>query len=569
MVLEKSPSPSSSSSSSSSTYLKWLGFVTAVWVQSISGNNYTFSNYSDALKSLMNLTQLELNSLSVAKDIGKAFGILAGLASDRLSTPVILLIGCFEGLIGYGVQWLVVSRTIQPLAYWQMCVFLCMGGNSTTWMNTAVLVTCIRNFRRNRGPVSGILKGYVGLSTAIFTDLCTALFSSDPASFLVLLAVVPFAICLTAVFFLREIPPATSAAEEHEESRYFVVFNIVAVVVAVYLQSYDIIGVKTGAISVAFASILLVLLVSPIAVPFHAFIRNLNSKNGLDQDEEGRIDEPLLRSESIVETIVVGAAAAVDNELPPSLKPLKDEEAMEKAKKKRPVLGEDHTILEAVSTVDFWMLFVSFLCGVGTGLAVMNNMGQIGIALGYTDVSIFVSMMSIWGFFGRILSGTVSEHFIKKSGTPRPLWNAASQILMAIGYILMALAVPGSLYIGAIVVGVCYGVRLAITVPTASELFGLKYYGLIYNILVLNLPLGSFLFSGLLAGLLYDVQATPTPGGGNTCVGPHCYRLIFVVMAITSVVGVGLDILLAFRTKEIYAKIYASKKAKKSSGNLR
>jgi hypothetical protein len=109
-----------SSSSSSSSALKWLGFVTAVWVQSISGNNYTFSNYSGALKSLMNLTQLELNSLSVAKDVGKAFGILAGLASDRLSTPVILLIGSFEGLLGYGVQWLVVSRTIQPIPYWQV-----------------------------------------------------------------------------------------------------------------------------------------------------------------------------------------------------------------------------------------------------------------------------------------------------------------------------------------------------------------------------------------------------------------------------------------------------------------
>lgn len=68
----------------------------------------------------MNLNQLQLNNLSVAKDVGKAFGILAGLASDRFSTPVILLIGCFEGLLGYGVQWLVVSRTITPLPYWQV-----------------------------------------------------------------------------------------------------------------------------------------------------------------------------------------------------------------------------------------------------------------------------------------------------------------------------------------------------------------------------------------------------------------------------------------------------------------
>lgn len=103
---------------------KWLGFVTAVWVQAISGNNYTFSNYSDALKTLMNLTQLQLNNLSVAKDVGKAFGLLAGLASDRLPTPVILLIGSVEGLVGYGAQWLVVSRRIKPLSYWQVFGFI-------------------------------------------------------------------------------------------------------------------------------------------------------------------------------------------------------------------------------------------------------------------------------------------------------------------------------------------------------------------------------------------------------------------------------------------------------------
>ncbi|KAH1244026.1 hypothetical protein GmHk_06G014756 [Glycine max] len=90
---------------------------------------------------------------------------------------------------------------------------------------------------------------------------------------------------------------------------------------------------------------------------------------------------------------------------------------------------------------------------------------------------------------------------------------------------LLAMAMPGSLYIWSIVVGICYAVPLAITLPTASELFGLKYYGLIYNILIFNLPFGSFLFSGLLAGILYDLEATTTAGGGDTCVGAHCYRL--------------------------------------------
>ncbi|KAL8115757.1 hypothetical protein AgCh_022310 [Apium graveolens] len=528
---------------------KWLGFVTAVWVQAVSGNNYTFSNYSDALKSLMSLTQLQLNNLSVAKDVGKAFGVLSGLCSDRWSPQVLLLIGSVEGFVGYGVQWLVVSHRVQPLPYWLMCIFLCMGGNSTTWMNTAVLVTCIRNFRKNRGPVSGILKGYVGLSTAIFTDLCTALFSDDPATFLLMLAIVPVLVCFTAILFLREIPPSSNSNEEKQEAKYFKIFNVVAVIIAVYLLVYDVTGEHGRSLSQAFAVILLLLIASPLSVPMYLLLQNLVRTRAESLDTEYHIVEPLL---------VEDRQPEAENKLETSV--VKE---LKKDVERKPVIGEDHTIVEALKTVDFWILFFSFLCGVGTGLAVMNNMGQIGLALGYGDVSMFVSLTSIWGFFGRIFSGLISEYFIKKAGHPRPTWNAASQILMAVGYIIMALALPGSLYIGSIVVGICYGVRVAVTVPTASELFGLKYYGLIYNILILNLPLGSFLFSGLLAGFLYDSQATKTAGGGNTCLGAHCYRLVFIVMAIACVVGFGLDVLLAIKTKGVYSKIYTSKKSKK------
>ena len=69
--------------------------------------------------------------------------------------------------------------------------------------------------------------------------------------------------------------------------------------------------------------------------------------------------------------------------------------------------------MEALQTVDFWLLFFCFLCGVGTGMAVSNNMGQIGESLGYSSVSIFISMISIWGFFGRLGSGALSEWLIR------------------------------------------------------------------------------------------------------------------------------------------------------------
>ncbi|XP_022739871.1 protein NUCLEAR FUSION DEFECTIVE 4-like [Durio zibethinus] len=524
---------------STSSAGKWLGLVTAIWVQAICGNNYTFANYSDALKSLMALTQLELNNLSVAKDVGKAFGLLSGLASDCLPTSVLLIIGSLEGFVGYGVQWLVVSQRIRPLPYWQMCIFLCLGGNSTTWMNTAVLVTCMRNFPKNRGPVSGILKGYVGLSTAIFTDICTALFSSDPSTFLLILAVVPAIVCLTAVFFLHETPPASRPSELQKETQHFHIFNSIAIILAVYLLTFDITGSHGQFLSLIFAVGLLILLATPLGVPLYSILSKTRSNSDIEQP----IEEPLL-----VKQLRKSDTATAGVKL-------------EDLERKRPLIGEDHTITEMIRTFDFWILFVSFLCGVGTGMCVMNNMGQMGLALGYSDVSIFVSLTSIWGFFGRIASGLLSEYYIWKFGTPRPLWNAASQVLMAIGYLIMAFALPGSLYIGSILVGICYGVRLTITVPVASELFGLKYYGLLYNILILNLPLGSFLFSGLLAGYLYDAQASANADGGNSCFGAHCYWLVFVIMAVACVLGLGLDMLLAIRTRNVYAEIHESKKS--------
>ncbi|TXG64776.1 hypothetical protein EZV62_011770 [Acer yangbiense] len=515
---------------------KWLGFVTAVWVQSISGNIYAFPNYSDALKTQMSLTQLQLNNLSVAKDVGRVLGLFAGIASDHFPTPVILLIGSIGGLFGYGAQWLVVSKRIQPQPYWQMCMSLCLGGTSTTWMNTAVLVTCMRNFRRNQGPVSGILKGYQGLSTGIFTAICIALFAGDPSKFLLMLAVVPFAVCLTAVFFLREIPPATTDAEEREETKYFMVFNAVAIVVAGYLLLYEFVKTTSEAVSVAFTVVLLVLLASLLLIPFYY----LKTRPGV----EGQIVEPLFNPEKAAVKTTVATA--------------KDTAAAEEVKR-RPVIGEDHTIFEAMSTIYFWILFLSFLCGIGTGMAVMNNIGQMGLALGYVEVTTFVSLMSIFGFFGQIISGWLSEHFLKEVGAPRPLWNAASQILMAFGYMLLVLDVPRSLHIGSIILGLCYGVRLAVIAPI-TELFGVKCYGQINNILMLNIPLGSFLFSGLLAGYLYDARATLIAGGGNTCIGVHCYRPLFTIMAIVCLVGFCLDIVLAFKIKNIYRERRRSKK---------
>lgn len=236
------------------------------------------------------------------------------------------------------------------------------------------------------------MKGYVGLSTAIFTDLSTALFSANnPSAFLLTLAITPAIICLIAALFLREMPPASTATEEKHQSTIFHFFNIVAMIIALYLLIFDITGtVHTPVVSSVFSAGLLVLLAAPLYIPFYFIL----AKPVSNSVEEQQHNESLLIKNQEKDTIIL-------------------QDVLELQVKHHPGIGEDHTIFQAICTLDFWVLFVSFLCGVGTGMCVLNNLGQMGQALGYLDVSIFISLTSIWGFFGRIVSGMASEYSIR------------------------------------------------------------------------------------------------------------------------------------------------------------
>ena len=130
-----------------------------------------------------------------------------------------------------------------------------------------------------------------------------------------------------------------------------------------------------------------------------------------------------------------------------------------------------------------------------------------------------------------------------------------AQLIMVLTFLLYASGLSGTLYASTALLGICYGVQFSIMVPCASELFGLKHFGVIYNFMLLGNPIGALLFSGLLAGYVYDFEAAKQQS--STCVGVPCFRLTFFCLAGASGLGAILSIILTLRIKPVYQMLYA------------
>lgn len=157
---------------------------------------------------------------------------------------------------------------------------------------------------------------------------------------------------------------------------------------------------------------------------------------------------------------------------------------------------------------------------------------------------------------------------------------AVAQVIMAIGHFFFAMGWPGAMHIGTLLIGLGYGAHWAIVPAAASELFGLKKFGALYNFLTLANPAGSLVFSGLIASSIYDHEAEKQAQMHSNlahtsrgmlqritdvimaadeplkCDGSICFFLTSMIMSGFCIVAVVLSLILVHRTKVVYASLY-------------
>lgn len=527
---------------------RWFSVFASFLIMAGAGATYLFGTYSKDIKASLGYDQSTLNLLGFFKDLGANVGVPSGLLGEITPTWFVLLVGSAMNFAGYLMIWLAVTGKIAKPAVWHMCAYICIGANSQNFANTGALVTCVKNFPESRGNMIGLLKGFTGLSGAILTQVYLAVYGNDSKSLILLIGWLPAAISVIFVYTIRTIPVVQHT---NHEAKVFYHFLYASIVLALFLMVMTILEKVMSFSRAAYAASAtgcIVLLFVPLAIAIREELAVWNLKK--QPPSEVNVQKP-------------AEIEPKKEPLPPTDEPKSSTKSCFLTICDKPPRGEDYTILQALLSIDMLILFVATFGGLGSSLTAIDNLGQIGESLGYPIKTIksFVSLVSIWNYFGRVFAGFVSEGLLAKYKMPRPLMLTLVLVLSCIGLLLIAFPFPGSVYVASVIIGFSFGAQLPLLFAIISELFGLKYYSTLFNCGQLASPLGSYILNVKVTGMLYDHQAVKELAKKGMkrsnvkeliCIGVKCYRLPFIILACVTLFGALVSFILVVRTREFY-----------------
>lgn len=236
--------------------------------------------------------------------------------------------------------------------------------------------------------------------------------NGSSSSLLILLALGIPVIGLAMMYFIRPCTPAMR--EQSSEHGHFLFTQGASIVLAIYLLTTTILKDKLSlgnTISYVFLGVMVILLMAPLAIPLKMTL--FPARKIVQQDDLGDWNsdpaDPLLNPSSSEANL--GSLYEPEEVSEVDLLLAVGEGAVKK--KKKPRRGEDFTFREAIVKADFWLLWIVYFLGVGSGVTVLNNLAQIGVSLGVDDTTILLSLFSFCNFLGRLGSGAVSEYFVR------------------------------------------------------------------------------------------------------------------------------------------------------------
>ncbi|KAI9092271.1 hypothetical protein K1719_027771 [Acacia pycnantha] len=523
---------------------KWMVLVATIWIQAFTGTNFNFAAYSSLLKSSLNISQVQLNYLATASDLGKVFGWSSGLALLHFPFSVVMFIAAFMGFFGYGLQWLLL-RNIITLPYSLVFLLCLLSGCSICWFNTLCFVLCIRNFPANRSLALSLTVSFNGVSAALYTLAANSINPSSGELYLLLNALVPLITSFAALIpILRQpaLDPLPSDAV-HRDSLIFLILNILAIFTGLYLLLFGS-SVSDAIIARRYFAGAIFLLVFPLCIPGTVFARDwfrhaIHSRFRMESSgfilvhvDDLELHKELLTHSNSIHSLNNGDSKSLlyENKSTHGSLTAKDSDGCCERmidKDQLTMLGEEHP--------------ASVVIAQSLGLS--------------SNISTLVTLYSSFSFFGRLLS-SVPDYIRSKFYFARTGWLTIGLIPTPVAFFLLAASDSAvALSIGTALIGLSSGFIFAAAVSVTSELFGPNNVSVNHNILITNIPIGSLLY-GFLAAVVYDANAHhsthPIVSDIEVCMGMQCYFWTFMWWGCISLIGLASSVLLFIRTKHAY-----------------
>ncbi|CAA6670453.1 unnamed protein product [Spirodela intermedia] len=461
----------------------WVGLGAAVWVQMAAGCGYTFPLYSPALKSALGLTQQQLTILGVANDVGENIGVLPGVLCNRIPPWGILLVGAACSFAGFGALWLAVSRTVTSIPYWlQRLAGHWRGGDQHEELPS------------QQGTVAGLLKGYAGLSAAVYTGIYAGILHNSSTSILLLLTL---GIPLVSILLMSFVRPCTPASGDNTTEGGHFLF-----VQASSVYCWPLSG-------------------------------------------DHRFEEVLLSKSS--SSVILRSSQELDDASEMGILLAEGEGAVKM--KRRPRRGDDFRFREALSRLTSG--FCSWCTSWGRlRVTVLNNLAQIATASYVEDTTILLTLFSFCNFIGRLGGGVISEHLSDPEHFPDNHMDSFTQLTMVFIFLLFASAINGpSMRLLPCLASatVSKSVSCTLVSSTISCPWGTPW----------GPSCSPGFWQGLCmmkAARQHQGDVGPTVA---SCVGPECFRLTFLFLAAFCGVGFLLSLVLTLRVRPVYQMLYS------------
>ena len=484
--------------------VRWASLAAGLIIEAVSGGTYAFGVFSPQIKAELNYTQQEIQTVGSAGSIGYYIAIVTGLAIDSIGVFASMIIGSLLSFIGYFLWYLSASKEIASnVSLVSLYSFLASQG--AVWVGTCVIFCGAINFRKNTGTIVGILKSLSGLSASFLTLFYSNMFRPNVNNFLLFLSIIgsvaPF-LCSFLVKLAR-IEQGSKPMSLFEQKKITFLY-ISLVVLSLYIISISL-SLSLNALSTnvgyPLGMVAILLLISGAS-----------------------LYQPKQKENTDVETQESKADCLSKNE-------------------------QGASFFEGLFSLDMLLVFLILFTGVGSGVAIINNLGTLVQSLGgeSNQQDVYVSLVSFSNMIGRLSLGVLSD--FSSPRLRRPWFLLVCVTSMGLCCILLAFANLNLLYLGVIWAGVSYGGFWTLSPSFLFEIFGPSNFASMYAISILGPAIASYVLGTTLAATIYTMNSPP---GSTICVGPSCYRDTFLILAGLCFFGSICAIFLSLRCRHIY-----------------